>query len=208
MANQRDIITQTLENMNRIYKDVGQIAQIVEEGMRYRDFKAIGDAAITWEVSTAYNNPSSWLYRWFARVFTKDDSPQKAVGYCIHLGNYAPQYEEKLQQLGVFFPFANVSLLEGFEKAVNELRRPDLYNCLWGAGWFERVQQVSEHLVGGRVELGTVSANAVTYFVDLLALNSRAAITELLKEPMVAMFNGKSNYVSEKNLPVIRLKQA
>lgn len=208
MVNQRDIIAQTLENMNRIYKDVGQIAQIVEEEMRNRSFKAMGDAAITWEVSTAYTNPSGWLYKWFARVFTKDDYPQKVVGYCIHLGNYAPQDEEKMQQLGVFFPFANVSLLEGFEKAVNELRRPDLYNCLWGAGWFYRVQEVSEHLVRGRVEVGTASANTVTYFADLLALNSRAAITELLVEPMVAMFNGNSNWVSEKNLPVIRLKQA
>jgi hypothetical protein len=42
-----------------------------------------------------------WLYRWFARVFTKDDCPQKVVGYSIHLGNYEPSIvsEEKMQQL-------------------------------------------------------------------------------------------------------------
>jgi hypothetical protein len=57
MVNQRDIIAQTLENMNRIYKDVGQVAQIVEEEMRNRGFKALGDATITWSISAAYTNP-------------------------------------------------------------------------------------------------------------------------------------------------------
>jgi len=213
MADQRDMIAQTLKNMNLIYKDVGQIAQMVEDAMRRHGFPKMGDAAITWDTSAAYTNPSSWLYRWFARVYTKDNHLRKVVGYCIHLGNYEPPFVheaqlQRLKQLGVAFPFVNVSLLDGITITKDEPKkeRTDLYNCLRAAGWFDDVQKVSDHMVRGRVKSGTVSANAVTYFVDLLALNRGKAVTELLVEPMVAMFNGEIQWVSTQNLPVIKIK--
>lgn len=201
----RAVIAATLENMNRIYRDIGQIVQIIEEKMRNEGFQAIGDAAVTWEVSTAYHSPSSWLYRWFARIFWDDEHPTKAVGYCLHLGNYARRDEETLIQMGVSFPFVNVSLLEGFEKAVNTFkRRSDLYNCLWGAGWYEGREKVTNQaIVESRVTYGEVAALATTYFVDMLALVDDLTIGRLVVEPMVKMFQGDKAVAS--TLPVIRL---
>ena len=65
----REVMRQTFSNMDLIYKDVNRICQLVEEKMKSNGFKAMGNAAVTWDVSQLLGNPESWLYRWYARVY-------------------------------------------------------------------------------------------------------------------------------------------
>lgn len=213
MGNQRnirEIIAKTMENMYQIYRDVGHIAQIIEEKMRGEGFKAMGDAAITWAVSAAYSKPEDWLYRWFARVFLKEEKPKSAVGYCIHLGKYTPEQEDMIKQLGISFPFLNISLLENFEKEVKTYWRTTLYDTLWGTGWhgykdWVTKDKITDKLVYGSIKVQNESIKYTTYFVDLLALTNEDVITRLVVEPMVKMFNGNEEWVSKNNLDVIKL---
>jgi len=210
MQNQREIIAMTMEKLKRIYRDVSEVARLIEEKVRNMGFRALGDAAITWQVSTAYSNPEGWLYRWFARSFRKNDEA-KVVGYCIHLGGYGRSDEELLQRIGVSLPFVNVSLLESFEKAVSTLPRPQIYDALWGAGWYVadknwlKREKVTDYLVYGQVNIGGQEVRTVTYFVDLLSLTDGDVVTRLIVEPMAKMYDGESDWVSKAGLPVIRL---
>lgn len=198
----REIIAQTLRNMGLIYRDISAVAQIVEGRMAARGFRPPGDAAFAWEVSTAYNAPEGWLYRFFARAFLKDSQPGKVVGYCIHLEE---DQKDRVERLGVAFPFVNVSLLTG-EGDIRSARRLDLYNCLWGAGWFPEEIEVKDNIVRGRIAMGSIAVSAVTYFVDLLSLDNEDAVNRLVVEPLTQMHNCQEDWVYKNRLPVITLR--
>lgn len=141
----------------------------------------------------------------FARVYLKKRHPKKAVGYCIHLCDYDEELMKKINQLNLILPIMNVSLLN-LEKRVSGYGRNHVYNCLWGAGWDCDRQEVKDNLlVYSDVTAGPVSAKAVTYFLDLLALDSEKAIEELIVEPMKEIFAGTEEWVVKTNLPVLKI---
>lgn len=207
MDDKREIIAQTMNNMSRIYKDVSMILQLTEDKMKNHGFKPQGDVASTWEVSTALNYPEGWLYRWFARAYSKDSSRDKIVGLALHLGCYDREWVEKLEKLSVSFPFAQISLMH-FEQEVKNIYRPNLYNDLRGVGWEDLIsegrpaKQIT--IKSSKTESGPL-ATVTTYFVDLLALTTAEQIEKLVTEPMVKMFNGEEQWVTSQQLPVIQL---
>src|SRR5262245_22061023 len=130
----REIIEQTMQNMEVLYQDISEIINIVENKMKAIGFTPLGDAACTWDVSTAYYSPELWLLKWFARVYRKDTLPLRAVGFCLHLGAHGEEWENELAGIGVHLPAVNVSGIEFLQEVVS-LQRSDVLNSFWSAGW-------------------------------------------------------------------------
>lgn len=185
----RDIILNSMENMLLIYKDVGEIAKAIEQRLSSLGYKAYGDAAITWETSTAWYGYESWLYRWFARVYYKESDLKRAIGYCIHLGGYLPEYVEGISQYGLRLPVLVMSSLD-LEKDIKEIYRPNLYNLLWDAGW-EEEQEGEGQFVKANVTRGDVSAKAISLAVDLLELKGNEDIENVVIKTLVALYEKK-----------------
>lgn len=202
----RGIIATTMANMNLIYQDVGKVVQIVEQKMENENFEALSNAAVTWETSTSLWNPDLWLYRWFARAYYRPSQPKRVVGFCVHLGAYDDPFVEDAERRPGFFPFVNVSLLRLNQK-LEDLRRTDVYECLWSAGWDRDTKDIATGriIVRNRVSYETVEANAVTYFIDLLKLIHEEAIEQLIVEPMTRMFEGDEDWVEKAGVEAVQL---
>lgn len=210
---QRDIITQTIANMNNIYNDIGRIVQVIEEEIKNNNLTAVGgDANVTWENSYAYYKPEAWLPSWFARTYQSEGLKNKAVGFCIHLGGerYHIDKQERLEASNIHFPFVNVSLIETGINIRETVKRNTLNDIIWAAGWYEPVLINSienESLVFSDEDDINGNAKLTTYFLDLLSLNSKDAVSRLVVGPMVQMLAGKADWVIENDLPVIKINQ-
>ena len=212
---QRDIFTQTVFNMYNIYTDIGRIIQVIEEEIKNNNLIAVsGDASVTWENSSAYYKPESWLQSWFARAYYYESLKSKVVGFCIHLGGerYQIEEQERLEAAGIHFPFMNVSVIETDINIKQEVKRNTLNNIFWSAGWYESalIRCVeNERLVLSYGDDDDINGNAKlsTYFLDLLTLNSKDAVINLAVEPMVKMLAGSTDWIIKNDLPVIKINQ-
>lgn len=189
--------------MLTIYKDIGQICQLIEEKMKNMGFEALGNKGIIWETSTSMNYPEDWLY---ARAYLKKRQPKKVIGYCIHLGGYDEEDKEILKQLGLTLPFINVSVLKLQSKAT-DFNRNEIYNSLYNAGWVsEQPKIIDNKVVYSKVNDEYVAeAYTATYFLNLLALNSEDVINKLIVQPINEMYSGKDEWVIQSNLPVLKI---
>ncbi len=207
----REIVEITIKNMRNIFKDTGEIIQIVEEGMKNHGFQPFGiDAACTWDVSRSLKEPGSWLYTYFSRAYSREEDLEKAIGFCIHLGGYSSADIKKLEPLSVKFPFVNVSLLEQKEafKWKDAKARIEIWDWLWGAGW-ERAENARRTAKKRTIEeIFEDGAKNLTYFIDLLFLTQKEAIHKLIIEPMKSMYEGDENLVSRNELPTFTLPEA
>src|SRR2546425_4404209 len=100
----RELIDRTMKNMDRIYRCVGEIVEIVDQKMRNAGFQAIGKATCTWAVKKTYDRSDKWLFRQFARAFEREGVRTKFAGFCIHLGEYLTDYVKGLEAIGVRLP--------------------------------------------------------------------------------------------------------
>ena len=203
----RHIVHQTMKNMDLLYQDVGETLLILEERMTNNGFNPLGDAGCTWGTSTAYKYPNQWLYKWFARVYYKHTEPKKAVGFCLHLGAYQPEWEDKLFSLGVQLPAFSVSVIE-FPKEVSGLYRAYVFDSFWCAGW----TPIENPSIEGKFVRSDIVENAlgkaVTYFVDFSNLKNKALTEQLIVTPMLQMFSGNLAWVNQQDLAVVRLTAA
>ncbi|MCP4345836.1 MAG: hypothetical protein GY795_09955 [Desulfobacterales bacterium] len=195
MNYERIIIKQAIESIKFVYDDIGRVGNIIEEEMRNNGFQAIGEATFTWEVSKSLYQPDDWLYRWFARCYSKNNNNGlKRVGFCIHLGDYS---EELLSDLPGLLPLMNISILETIQRrdiAGNELR-----NILWEAGWHETTinDTVNQCVIKGEKEVSNGNnVRTATYFVDFLSLKNEDIIKKLVVKPMTEMFNGNEDWIA------------
>jgi hypothetical protein len=205
----REVIETTVSNMKSLYKDIGEIIQIIEENMKNQGFKPFGmDAACTWGVSRSLKEPSLWLLTYFSRAYCQGDSSKRAVGFCINIREYSAADQEKLVRLSVKFPFVNLSLLEQKEdfKRKDAKERIEVWEWLWGAGWYDDKvtirRKIKNNLVFEKYEEG---ARNVTYFVDLLGLTKKVTIQQLVIEPMVKLYEGQENWTTENKLPILAI---
>ncbi len=203
---ERDIIANTMSNMSAIYRDIGIILEFVEKSMRGRGFKSQGDNGAVWEVSSSFENTDGWLYRWFARAYTKMD-PSLVVGVVIHLGGYKPEWIRKMRYFSVELPCVQVSLIQ-FESLPKSINRTSLYNDLWGLSWSDPylAEKTGNLIVAPSVKSQTGPTSKVTsYFVDLFDIRTKDQIESLLAEPMCRMFGGELGWVNDMKLPVMNL---
>lgn len=204
---EKEIIATTMSNMSAIYRDIGIILEFVEKSMRGWGFKPQGDSGAVWEVSSSFENTDGWLYRWFARAYTKAD-PSLVVGLVIHLGGYKPEWIRKMLYFSVELPCVQVSLIQ-FESVPNSINRTSLYNDLWGLSWNEPYvsEKAGNLIIAPSVKSQTGPTSKVTsYFVDLIHIRTKDQIQKLLAEPMFRMFEGELGWVNDMKLPVMNLE--
>jgi len=206
---QRNIVTQSLVNMYNIYTDIGQIIQVIEDGTKNNNLTAVGDAKVIWENQYVYSKPKTWLPAWFARAYQTERFKNKAVGFCIHLGGerYNIEAQANLEVAQIYFPFINISLIE-MGTNIREVKRTNLNDIFWAAGWYKPrwISNIeNESLVFSQEKEIDGNAKLITYFLDLLTLNSKDTVSRLVVEPMVQMLAGDINWVINNKLPVIKI---
>jgi hypothetical protein len=205
-TSEKQIIADTMTNMSSIYRDIGIILQLIDRSMKDWDIRPQGDTGAVWDVSSSYENTENWLYRWFARAYTKTDS-RTVVGPVIHLGGYNAEWIRKMRYFSVEVPCVQVSLLQ-YESLPNVGNRANLYNDLWGLSWYDpnAAEKIGNVIVVPSVKSHTGPAAKVTsYFVDLLSVRSKEQIEQLLAEPMRKMLEGKWGWVNDMKLPVMNI---
>ena len=199
----REVIEITVKNILNVYNDISGIAQIIDEKLKARRHMPIGDRGITWETSTAIDDPTGWLHKWFARVYNDPKNEKKGVGYCIHLGGYPDEQLDVLNDNGIAFPFMTLGVVQT-EKPILKWSRPDLLNLLWGAGWFfEHEHEYKEKIFTTKGSFGSGKADVIGYFVDILELNSGDTIRSKVIDPILEIYNCNTKYLADRNTPVI-----
>ncbi len=207
----REIVEITVKNMKNIFKDAGEIIQIVEGGMQNHGFQPFGmDAACTWACSRSLKEPGLWLYTYFSRAYSREENLKRAVGFCIHLGGYSSGDIKKLELLSVKFPFVNVSLLEQKESFKWKDAKPRIATWDWlrGAGWRRSKnarRTTKKHTVEEIFKDGTKN---LTYFIDMLSLKQKEAIHKIIIEPMKSMYEGDEDWVNRNEFQAFTLPDA
>lgn len=190
MMNKKEIILKSMDNVVAIYRDVGNVAQAIEQQVIANGYKAYGDAALTWENSTAYYGCESWLNRWFARVYFKQikgEHNHRAVGYCIHLGGYSEENVNLMQAYGLKLPLITMSAME-LETEVSKCYRLHLYDILWQAGWKEKQAIKIGKLAESKISWGGVTASTSTIAVNLLDLQGSADIEAFVVKNLMSLY--------------------
>lgn len=205
----RKNIEDTFENIIRIYGDVSKILQHADDSMKKIGLKPVGDRGATWETSTAFDEPKSWPYRFWARAWFSDKQPNKAVGVCVHVWSPDLDMKQTLETCGILLPVMNLSILE-LSQPVSQVDRAAIWNRLWGAGWkhngFEMKNVVLQRVVHGRFTWGLPETRSATYFVDPLTLNP-GVFGKSVAEPMAEMLKGNEDYVATRgDLNVLALQ--
>ena len=202
VMDKRDIIKISMENIALIYNDVGEIAKSIEQRLSNgAGFSAYGDAAITWENSTAWYGNESWLYRWFARAYYMKETPRKAIGYCIHLGGYKTEEIERFQKFGIQLPALIMSSLD-LKNDISNISRINLYDLLWDAGWNEK-QTVDGKIAKATLVRDNVSVMSESLAVDLLGLKGKEDIEDAVIKPLTSLYYKKeTDTSSSKILPI------
>jgi len=130
---------------------------------------------------------------------------KRAVGFSLHLGGYKDIDLRKLMKYSLSLPFINVSVLEQkeeFKTVSKQENRMEIYNWLWGAGWWEGGPEVKKTIKNGLVkEIFKDGAN-ISFFVDFLYLTKEELIENLVVDPMLKMFAGNEDWVIKNKLPV------
>lgn len=204
----REIVNQSITNMEMFYKDIGRIIKVIEEQMLNKKYKALGNAAVTWENSTSLNNSEMWLPVWFARVYSKTNTSTRAIGFCIHLGGERymdTDNNDVINEMGIKLPIMSVSVLEA-GGAISKVNRTVLYDSLWDAGFGAENMTIKEKvIITSEPEIYEEKFKAVTYFVDIFSLTNGDIINNLVVNPMDNMYKKNEDYIIESKIPAVEI---
>lgn len=184
----RAVIAQSLHNVMRLYRDIDQLLQLTDRGLKRMGLSVVSGGAVTWDTSTRIDESSDWLYRWFGRAYGRADRPGVVVGLCVHLGAYPEEWERSLARVAPALPAISLSRLELPEELPPAFNRHTLVTMLWAAGWLTtdpEEPKPEDGEIDGAVALGQgARARTLTRFVDYLALRSEQDVEAMLVEPL------------------------
>lgn len=210
MLNQREIIQRSVRNVLLIFEDVRQILRIVDDSMMKMGLSSTYGSVVTWDTSAKLEASSSWLYRWFARAYSRDDQPDIVVGLTINLDAEPTNCEALYTRLGVEVPAISVSKLK-LDEPYQRWRPPRLVlDALWDAAWHADIRAhnaIQDRLIRFTVRIGDRTAEATTYYVDFLSLTSMSEVERLITEPMRRMWEGADDWVITHGIEAIELKE-
>lgn len=202
----RQVIADSIGNIERLYQDVGTIMQVIEEKMLGGGFKALGDTGVIWQSSASLKAPELWLSRYMTRIYHKEEKQiSRLVGYNIHLtGDYTSTLGWASLPSDWPIPLVAVSLLK-FNTPLNlkVVPRTALLDTVWGAGWYPDIEYKKVGTIRLGTDCDTIATDTATFFIDMLDLSDGSEVERLVVEPMRQMYAGDEQYVNDQSLPVV-----
>ena len=177
------------------FRDLSRVLTIVEQKMRDASFVPVGDSAVFQDISTAFDRSARWLPRSLARAYVKGKKPNRAVGFCIHLGPYTdPATVAYLQKSRLDLPFVSLACLRDMQPGPLEVDRRQIWDRLWDSGWWATYEdQVSGPL---RIyhttrEISGFQATIAGTLLDLFPLDNPTDVAQRIVSPLILLHEGQ-----------------
>lgn len=177
------------------FRELSRIMTVVEQRMRDESFVPIGDSAVFQDASTAFDRSSRWLPRYLARAYIKGKKPNRAVGYCIHLGPYSdPATVAYLNKSRLALPFVSLACLRDMQPGPLEVDRRQVWDRLWDSGWWATYE---DHVSGPlRIyhttrEISGFQATIAGTLLDLFPLEEPTDVAQRIVAPLLLLHEGR-----------------
>ena len=177
------------------FRDLSRVLTIVEQKMRDASFVPVGDSAVFQDISTAFDRSARWLPRYLARAYVKGKKPNRAVGFCIHLGPYTdPATVAYLQKSRLALPFVSLACLRDMQPGPLEVDRRQIWDRLWDSGWWATYE---DHVSGPlRVyhttrEISGFQATIAGALLDLFPMDTTTDVAQRIVTPLQMLHEGQ-----------------
>lgn len=188
-------IFRTLANTQKIYSDTAKLLQMIEEeftNIKVNDkfLTAQPTAKCTWDNSYSMFVPEKWLNKFFVRYYIEEtkSNVKKAVGVCIWL--YGDEDEVDFER-----PYISCSVVE-YDTNVEDIDRDWFLYQGYYDGYSFKKDIENEILHVANCEDGEKRFNyMISYYLDLVQLDSPEKIKRYIAEPCMKIFYGKKNEI-------------
>jgi hypothetical protein len=177
------------------FRDLSRVLTVVEQKMRDASFAPVGDSAVFQDISTAFDRSARWLPRYLARAYVKGKKPNRAVGFCIHLGPYTdPATVAYLQKSRLALPFVSLACLRDMQPGPLEVDRRQIWDRLWDSGWWATYE---DHVSGPlRVyhttrEISGFQATIAGALLDLFPMDTTTDVAQRIVTPLQMLHEGQ-----------------
>ncbi len=196
----------TRENLARLqvtiadcFYSLSRIMTAVDQRLREQSYVAVGDSSVFQDVSTAMDRSSRWFPKYLTRAYVKGKKPNRAIGYCIHLGPYSdPTTVAYMNKSRLELPFISIACLKDMQPGPLEVDRRQIWDRLWDSGWWATYEdQVTGPLrtYNTTKEISGFQATITGALADFFLLNDEAAITERIVNPLVLLYEDRMDEV-------------
>ena len=178
------------------FRDLSRVLTIVEQKMRDASFVPVGDSAVFQDISTAFDRSARWLPRYLARAYVKGKKPNRAVGFCIHLGPYTdPATVAYLQKSRLDLPFVSLACLRDMQPGPLEVDRRQIWDRLWDSGWWATYEDQVEGPLRTYTttrEISGFQATITGALTTLCPLEPTDALVNRIVEPLLQLFDNET----------------
>ena len=190
------------------FRELSRIMLAIEQRMRDESFVAVGDSAVFQDYSASLDRSSRWLPRYLARAYVKGKKPNRAIGYCLHLGPYSdPATVAYLNKSRLELPFVSMACLRDMQPGPLEVDRRQIWDRLWDSGWWATY----EDQVSGPVrtynttkEISGFQATIAGALAEFFPLTTTADIAERIVSPLLMLHDDRDAEL--RNLPYLLIR--
>ena len=192
----RENLAVLLATMDEFFHDLSRIIVAVDQRLRENSFVAIGDTAVFQDVSAAFDRSSRWFPKYLARAYVKGKKPNRAIGYCIHLGPYSdPTTVAYLDKSKLELPFVSLACLRDMQPGPLEVDRRQIWDRLWDSGWWATYE---DHVSGSLRTYNTTraisgfQATIVGTLAELFPLEDTTVVTQRIVTPLRLLYEDRN----------------
>jgi hypothetical protein len=187
--------------MADFFHDLSRIMVAIDQQLREESFVAIGDSAVFQDVSAALDRSSRWLPKYLTRAYVKGKKPNRAIGYCIHLGPYSdPTTVAYLDKSRLKLPFVSLACLRDMHPGPLEVDRRLIWDRLWDSGWWATYE---DHVSGPlrtystTKEISGFQATIAGALADLFPLEDTASVAQRVVTPLLLLYEDRNLEVGQ-----------
>ena len=193
----RENLSQTQTTVADLFHDLSRIMIDVEQRLREHAFTAVGDSAVFQDVSAAFDRSSRWFPKYLARAYVNNKTPNRTIGYCIHLGLYSdPATATYLDKSRLELPFISLACLKDMRPGPLEVDRRQIWDRLWDSGWWATYEdQVTGPLrtYSTTKEISGFQAIITGALVDFFPFNTPGDVAERIVTPLLLLFETRTD---------------
>jgi hypothetical protein len=181
MATGREI-KQIYDAMLKICEETSKLISTVNDMFIDKGFQPVGNTGVMWETSTSFQHPYYWLPYFQQRVFSKQRTPDKGIGFNNTFDN---------MELKNVIPFVSCGLINAY--GGQQVSKSDEF-CK--AGWLgEKISKLPNTVFylsdyPGKYEI-------TNYFLPLDVLTGKDKVDELVIKPLIALYKGQQREANE-----------